>query len=97
MLQRFEKKENVHKLIEAVKQKNEVLFGFGHRIYAVQDPRVNIFKGIVQEIQTDRGYEDPLLEVAEEIDRIASQDPFFVERKIRINGDFYAAFAIQAV
>lgn len=97
MLQRVSRLDNVPSLMAAVKQRQELLYGFGHRIYAARDPRAHMLLQTLKEIQAETQSVDPLFEVAEEIDREASRDPFFQERGIRINADFYTNFICTAM
>ena len=88
--------ENVPAKIESVKSGKERLFGYGHRIYKVVDPR-SIF---IREVLSELGEEakaDPLLKVAFEIDRVASTDEFFTSRKLNPNADLFASFAYKAM
>lgn len=97
MLQRVGSFDNVPSLMAAVKRREELLYGFGHRIYTARDPRAQVLLDLLKEIQAETKSVDPLFVVAEEIDRLASQDPFFQERGIRINADFYMNFACTAM
>lgn len=97
MLARVGSPENVPNLLAAVKRREEMLYGFGHRIYNTRDPRARMFLDILREVEEETGKKDPLLAVAEEVDRLASQDPFFQRRGIHINPDLYACFACTAM
>lgn len=80
--------ENVPRLIEEIKAKKKVLYGYGHRIYKDHDPRAKLLRKILLEIRGDST--DPIQQVALEIDRIASTDEFFTSRMLRANADLYA-------
>ena len=97
MLERVGSPENVPNLLAAVKRREQLLYGFGHRIYNARDPRAKMFLDVLKEVQGETGKEDPLLAVAEEVDRLASQDEFFHRRGIHINPDLYACFACTAM
>ena len=97
MLERVGSPENVPNLLAAVKRREELLYGFGHRIYKTRDPRAKMFLDILMEVQEETGKKDPLLAVAQEVDRLASQDPFFQQRGIHINPDLYACFSCTAM
>lgn len=97
MLQRVGSVDNVTSLMAGVKEREELLYRFGHRMYTARDPRADVLLNILNEIQTEMGSIDPLWLVAEEIDRLASEDPFFQERRVRINADFYLNFVCKAM
>ena len=97
MLQRVGKLENIPDFMAAVKKREEVLYGFGHRVYTARDPRAQILFDLLKQIQAETNSIDPLFLIAQEIDRLASQDSFFQERGIRINADFYLNFACTAM
>ena len=97
MLQRVSNLDNVPSLMADVKKRKEILYGFGHRIYVARDPRAQILLDLLYEIQAEGKTVDPLFAVAEEIDRLASQDSFFQERGVRINADLYMNFACTAM
>lgn len=88
--------ENVPKKIETVKSGKERLFGYGHRIYKVVDPRSVFIREILEEL-SEEAKDDPLLSVAYEIDRIASVDEYFTSRKLNPNADLFASFAYKAM
>lgn len=85
--------ENVPALIESVKRGEARLFGYGHRLYETEDPRLRFSKQILQELGADH----PLLSVAMEIDRIASSDEYFVRRNLHANADLYGVFIYIAL
>lgn len=89
MLERIGSVENIPKFIEEVKAKKTKLFGFGHRIYKNYDPRAKILKDIAYEVFEVTG-KSPLLDVALELERIALNDQYFIERKLYPNVDFYS-------
>lgn len=82
--------------IETVKSGKERLFGYGHRIYKVVDPRSIFIREILEELG-EEAKADPLLKVALEIDRIASTDEYFTSRKLNPNADLFASFAYKAM
>ena len=88
--------ENVQTKVDRVKSGKERLFGYGHRIYRVQDPRYLHIRQIMSELSTEVEC-DPLLSVAFELDRVASQDEYFITRKLNPNADLFAAFAYKAM
>ncbi|KAF2964383.1 hypothetical protein GQX73_g9198 [Xylaria multiplex] len=88
--------EDVPAKIERVKAGKERLYGYGHRVYRVTDPRFTYISDILNEL-TDEASKDPLLQVAFALDRAAAQDEYFISRKLRPNADLFAAFAYKAL
>ncbi len=88
--------ENVPAKIEKVKNGKERLYGYGHRVYRVTDPRYTFIKEIIDELAEEIA-KDPLLKVAFEVDRIAAEDEYFVSRNLKPNADLFAAFAYKAM
>ena len=87
---------NIQSKIDRVKAGKERLFGYGHRIYRVQDPRYIHIREILEELSAEVE-RDRLLSVAMELDRVASQDEYFIKRKLNPNADLFAAFAYKAM
>ncbi len=96
MLNRIEKKENVPGFIEGVKNGDEKLMGFGHRVYKNFDPRAKIIKQAVDEVFEVTG-KNPLLEIATELEKIALEDEYFIKRKLYPNVDFYSGLIYEAL
>jgi citrate synthase len=96
MLHRIERKENVPDFIEGVKKGDERLMGFGHRVYKNYDPRAKIIKTATDEVFEVTG-KNPLLDIATELERIALEDEYFVERKLYPNVDFYSGMIYEAL
>jgi citrate synthase len=96
MLQRIETKENVPDFIKGVKDGNERLMGFGHRVYKNFDPRAKIIKKAVDEVFEVTG-KNPLLDIATELEKIALEDDYFVNRKLYPNVDFYSGLIYEAL
>jgi citrate synthase len=96
MLTRIGKKENVPGFIEGVKNGDEKLMGFGHRVYKNFDPRAKIIKKAVDEVFEVTG-KNPLLEIATELEKIALEDDYFVQRKLYPNVDFYSGLIYEAL
>ncbi|KAI0440601.1 putative citrate synthase [Xylaria telfairii] len=88
-MQSIGKPENVPALIEKVKRGEQRLFGYGHRSYEVPDPRIKPIQTLLEQLNAK---ENPLLAVAQEIDRLASQDEYFKKRGIQANADLYGVF-----
>jgi citrate synthase len=96
MLKRIETKENIPDFIQGVKDGNERLMGFGHRVYKNFDPRAKIIKKAVDEVFEVTG-KNPLLEIATELEKIALEDDYFVSRKLYPNVDFYSGLIYEAL
>ncbi|MFZ2586844.1 MAG: citrate synthase [Alphaproteobacteria bacterium] len=99
MLQEIGSKENVPAFIEKVKDKLSAtkLMGFGHRVYKNFDPRAKIMKENCDAVLRELGVNDPALEVAMELERIALSDEYFISRKLYPNVDFYSGIILRAV
>ncbi len=96
MLGRIETKDNVPDFIKGVKEGNERLMGFGHRVYKNYDPRARIIKKAMEDVFEVTGT-NPLLDIALELERIALEDEYFVERKLYPNVDFYSGLIYEAL
>ncbi len=95
MLRRIGSKENIPAFIEGVKNGNERLMGFGHRVYKNYDPRAQIIKKACEDVFEVTGV-NPLLEIAQELEKIALNDEYFVKRKLYPNVDFYSGLIYEA-
>lgn len=96
MLEKIGKKENIPAFIDGVKNKSELLYGFGHRVYKNYDPRARIVKKLADEVFDIVGKE-PLIEIAMELEKIALSDEYFVKRKLYPNVDFYSGLIYKAM
>ncbi len=96
MLKRIETKENVPDFIKGVKEGDEKLMGFGHRVYKNFDPRAKIIKQATDEVFEVTG-KNPLLEIATELEKIALEDDYFISRKLYPNVDFYSGMIYEAL
>lgn len=87
------------KWIEKAKDKNDPfrLMGFGHRVYKNFDPRAKIIKKACDDILEKLGIDDPVLNIAKELEEAALKDPYFVERKLYPNVDFYSGIIYRAL
>ncbi len=87
------------KYMAKAKDKNDPfrLMGFGHRVYKNFDPRAKIIKVAADEVLEDLGIEDPVLDVAKGLEQVALKDPYFVERKLYPNVDFYSGVIYRAL
>ncbi len=91
--------ENIPAYMEKVKDKNNStrLMGFGHRVYKNFDPRATIMRDTCHEVLDALGVEDPMLDVAMKLEEIALSDPYFVDRKLYPNVDFYSGIIMRAI
>jgi citrate synthase len=90
----------VKPFIDRVKDKNQHtrLMGFGHRVYKNYDPRAKIMQKTAHEVLGELGIkDDPLLDVARELETAALHDPYFIERKLYPNVDFYSGIILRAL
>ncbi len=90
-------KGDVKKVVAEAKDKKRLLFGFGHRVYKNFDPRAAILKKSADTILAKLGVKDPLLAIAKELEQAALEDPYFVERKLYPNVDFYSGLIYKAL
>jgi citrate synthase len=90
---------NYKKYIELAKDKNSPfrLMGFGHRVYKNFDPRAKIIKKACDDVLKNLGVRDPALEVAKGLEESALKDPYFIERKLYPNVDFYSGIIYRAL
>jgi citrate synthase len=100
MLGEIGRVENIPKYIAKAKDKNDSfrLMGFGHRVYKNYDPRAKIMQRTAHEVLNELGIkDDPLLDVAVELERIALHDDYFIEKKLYPNIDFYSGITLKAM
>ncbi|MBR0671478.1 citrate synthase [Neoroseomonas soli] len=100
MLAEIGSPENIPQFISEVKDKNShtKLMGFGHRVYKNFDPRAKIMKETCHEVLAELGIKDePLLDMAMEMERIALSDDYFISRKLYPNVDFYSGIILKAM
>ena len=100
MLEEIGSKDRIPEFIERAKDKDDPfrLMGFGHRVYKNYDPRAAVLKKNCDEVLEELGVDnEPLLEIARELERIALEDPYFVERKLFPNVDFYSGIILKAM
>ncbi len=90
---------NIDKWIAKAKDKNDPfrLMGFGHRVYKNFDPRAKIIKKAADDVLAKLGVKDPILDVARNLEDIALRDPYFIERKLYPNVDFYSGIIYRAL
>jgi citrate synthase len=100
MLEEIGTVENIPAFIEKVKDKNSgvKLMGFGHRVYKSYDPRAKVMQKTTHEVLEAFGkHDDPLMKVAMELEKIALNDQYFIDRKLYPNVDFYSGITMKAL
>jgi len=100
MLMEIGSKDRIPEFVKRAKDKNDnfMLMGFGHRVYKNFDPRAKVLRDSCHEVLDELGIRDePLLELAMELERIALQDEYFIEKKLYPNVDFYSGIILKAM
>jgi len=99
MLAEIGSKDKVGEAVKRAKNKDDSfrLMGFGHRVYKNFDPRAKIMQKTCHEVLGELGIKDPLLDVAMELEKVALQDDYFVQRKLYPNVDFYSGIILKAM
>jgi len=99
MLREIGRPERIPEYIARAKDKDDPfrLMGFGHRVYKNFDPRAKVMKQTADEVLAELNISDPVLDVAKELERIALSDPYFVEKKLYPNVDFYSGVILNAI
>jgi citrate synthase len=99
MLEEISTVDKVPAMVARAKDPNDSfrLFGFGHRVYKNFDPRATVIGKAAHEVLDILGVHDPLLEVAVELERIALEDEYFIQRRLYPNVDFYSGFILKAM
>lgn len=90
---------NYKKYIELAKDKSSDfrLMGFGHRVYKNSDPRAEILRKAADDVLAELGVHDPLLDIAKRLEEVALSDPYFIERNLYPNVDFYSGIIYRAM
>jgi citrate synthase len=98
MLREIGTPERIPEYVAGVKDRKYRLMGFGHRVYKNYDPRAKVMQQTAKEVLAEVGnVDDPLLQVAQELERIALTDEFFIERKLYPNVDFYSGITLKTM
>lgn len=98
MLAEIGDESKVDEYVLGVKDKKYRLMGFGHRVYRNMDPRANIIRKICYEVLDVLGkHDDPLFKLAMKLEKVALSDPYFIERKLYPNVDFYSGIILRAI
>jgi citrate synthase len=96
MLRRIESVENIPDFLKRVKERDEKLMGFGHRVYKNYDPRARIIQQYIDDVFEATEY-NPLVEIARELEKRALDDEYFTSRKLYPNVDFYSGIIYEAL
>ena len=99
MLQEIKSVDRIPEFIARAKDKSDPfrLMGFGHRVYKNFDPRSRVMQKACHEILDELGINNPILDVAKELEEIALKDPYFIEKKLYPNVDFYSGIVLSAL
>ncbi|HET6546578.1 MAG TPA: citrate synthase [Rhodanobacteraceae bacterium] len=99
MLEEIGDVKNVARAVEKAKDKESGfrLMGFGHRVYKNYDPRAAIIREMCHQVMDELGVDDPLLDIALALEEVALKDPYFIERKLYPNVDFYSGLIYKAL
>src|SRR5215208_1499449 len=99
MLREIGRPERIPEYIARAKDKEDPfrLMGFGHRVYKNYDPRAKVMKATADEVLEEMGVDDPVFDVARELEQIALKDEYFIEKKLYPNVDFYSGIILSAI
>ncbi len=98
MLETIGSVDNIKDYVQGVKDRKYKLMGFGRRVYKNFDPRAKVMQKTAHEVLGELGHNnDPLLQVAQELEKVALNDPYFVDRKLYPNIDFYSGITLRAM
>lgn len=99
MLEKIGSLDRVDEFVAKAKDKNDPfrLMGFGHRVYKNFDPRATVMRETCHEVLKELGISDPLLDVAMALEKVALEDPYFIEKKLYPNVDFYSGIILKAI
>src|ERR1700751_51693 len=97
MLNAIGSMDNIPGYIDRVKQGEMRLMGFGHRVYKNFDPRATIIKAAGDKLLAKRHINDPIFDVAKQLEEVALSDSYFIERKLYPNVDFYSGVIYRAI
>ncbi len=99
MLREIGRPERIPEYIARAKNKDDPfrLMGFGHRVYKNYDPRAKVLQATASKVLDKLGINDPVLDTARELERIALSDPYFIDKKLYPNVDFYSGIILSAI
>jgi citrate synthase len=91
--------DRVDEYVAKAKDKSDPfrLMGFGHRVYKNFDPRATVMRDTCHEVLKELGIQDPLLDVAMALEKVALEDSYFIEKKLYPNVDFYSGIILKAI
>ncbi len=95
----YQEKGNIRHAVKRAKDRNDPfrLMGFGHRVYKTYDPRAKIMKKMCDQLLGTLKLEDPLLDIAKELEEAALKDPYFIDHNLYPNVDFYSGVVLRAI
>ena len=99
MLREIKTPDRIPEFIARAKDKDDPfrLMGFGHRVYKNYDPRAKVMAGVAKRVLDKMGISDPIFDVARELEHIALNDPYFIDKKLYPNVDFYSGVVMSAI
>ncbi len=99
MLREIGTPDRIPEFIARAKNKDDPfrLMGFGHRVYKNYDPRAKVMQGVAKRVLDKLGIDDPIFDVARELEHIALNDPYFIDKKLYPNVDFYSGVVMSAI
>ena len=99
MLREIGTPDRIPEFIARAKNKDDPfrLMGFGHRVYKNYDPRAKVMAGVAKNVLDKMGKSDPIFDVARELEQIALNDPYFIDKKLYPNVDFYSGVVMSAI
>ncbi len=99
MLREIGTVDRIPEFIARAKNKDDPfrLMGFGHRVYKNYDPRAKVMAGVAKNVLDKLGKSDPIFDVARELEHIALNDPYFIDKKLYPNVDFYSGVVMSAI
>ncbi len=99
MLREIKTPDRIPEYIARAKDKDDPfrLMGFGHRVYKNYDPRAKVMAGVAKRVLDKMGISDPIFDVARELEHIALNDPYFIDKKLYPNVDFYSGVVMSAI
>jgi citrate synthase len=99
MLREIGTPDKIPHYIERAKDKNDPfrLMGFGHRVYKNYDPRASVMQKTVREVMAELKVKDPIFDVALQLEEMALNDPYFIDKKLFPNVDFYSGIILSAI
>ena len=99
MLREIGRPERIPEYVNRAKDKDDPfrLMGFGHRVYKNYDPRAKVMQATAEQVLKELGRSDPVLDTAPELEQVALSDPYFIEKKLYPNVDFYSGVILSAI